>query len=442
MKHELFISYSRVDSAFALRLVGDLRRHGVEAWLDQLDIPPGASWDNEIEKALDHAKTVVVVLSGVSAKSENLKNEIGAALERGKQVVPIVLAKGAVPLMINRLQREDFTGDYESALVKLLHRLAGGSRTGSLRAVSAEDVQRAVSEATARLALQDGAKTDAPESSAARDKGLKTLLSEQFEMLDKNGDGILTQDELRGLRTDSAPDSLAPSSRPAERPAPASSSGRGFWLGGAGALLCVGLGLAFALYRRELSVPPAVATGATSLHAASAAGLPSNNKEPAAAPPVQKPAAAPAKEEPVAAAAKEEPAAAPAKEEPVAVAAKDEPAAVPVQAKPPAPSEAEIAEAAKSGRGMALVCGNTNFRGRCVKIPREPDMRKSASFGNNVASSVGLGNCRFVKICSEIDFGGQCQVLTADEPDLNNTVVRIKNLSSVECIGRVSKAAN
>ena len=116
MKHDLFISYSRVDSAFALRLVRDLAERGVETWFDQLDIPPGANWDNEIEKALDQAKIILVILSAVSAKSENVKNEIGAALERNKQVVPIVLAQGAVPLMITRLQREDFTGDYDAAL--------------------------------------------------------------------------------------------------------------------------------------------------------------------------------------------------------------------------------------------------------------------------------------------------------------------------------------
>src|SRR5688500_6104030 len=123
MTHDIFISYSRVDSAFALRLVRDLKERGLEVWLYQVEIGPRENWDDEIENALDPAKTIMVLLSAASAKSENVKNAIGAALERGKLDVPIVLSKGTVPSMINRLQREDYTGDYEIALRKLLQRL-------------------------------------------------------------------------------------------------------------------------------------------------------------------------------------------------------------------------------------------------------------------------------------------------------------------------------
>ena len=47
-----FISYSRSDRYFALDLAKELRSAGYPIWLDQLDIPTGARWDDEVEKAL------------------------------------------------------------------------------------------------------------------------------------------------------------------------------------------------------------------------------------------------------------------------------------------------------------------------------------------------------------------------------------------------------
>ena len=47
-----FISYSRDDSEFALRLAQDLKAAAASVWLDQLDIRPGVMWDNAIEDAL------------------------------------------------------------------------------------------------------------------------------------------------------------------------------------------------------------------------------------------------------------------------------------------------------------------------------------------------------------------------------------------------------
>ncbi len=151
--HPLFVSYSRVDSLFALRLVRDLKQHGIPTWFDQLDIGPGLNWDEEIERALARADVVLVILSQHSVSSENVKNEIGHALELKKQVIPLLIGKCAVPLMITRLQREDFTGDYAEALKTLVLRLRGASRTAALEALSVEQVARLSAASAERLAL-------------------------------------------------------------------------------------------------------------------------------------------------------------------------------------------------------------------------------------------------------------------------------------------------
>ena len=54
----IFVSYSRHDADFALRLGRDLRAAGVNLWIDQLDIPPGGRWDREVERALKASRMV------------------------------------------------------------------------------------------------------------------------------------------------------------------------------------------------------------------------------------------------------------------------------------------------------------------------------------------------------------------------------------------------
>ena len=76
-----FISYSREDSEFALRLAQDLKAAGANVWLDQTDITPGHPWDNAIEDALTNAPEMLVILSPGSAKSQNVRDEIGLTRE-------------------------------------------------------------------------------------------------------------------------------------------------------------------------------------------------------------------------------------------------------------------------------------------------------------------------------------------------------------------------
>jgi TIR domain/Sel1 repeat len=129
-----FISYSREDSEFALRLARDLKRASAQVWLDQLDIRPGQPWDNAIEDALLDAQEMLLILSPSSARSENVRNEISSALEQGKIIVPILYRDCVVPLRLQRTQRIDFRGDYDHGLAATLDYLKviktgqGGSR--------------------------------------------------------------------------------------------------------------------------------------------------------------------------------------------------------------------------------------------------------------------------------------------------------------------------
>lgn len=104
-----FISYSRVNKEFAVRLAKELRAAGFPIWLDQLDIPAGARWDDEIEKALYECGIFMTILTPASIASENAKDEIGYAIDHGKRILPVLLEDCEIPLRLRRFQYVDFT---------------------------------------------------------------------------------------------------------------------------------------------------------------------------------------------------------------------------------------------------------------------------------------------------------------------------------------------
>jgi len=115
-----FISYSREDSEFALRLAQDLKAAGAAVWIDQLDIAAGQLWDNAIEEALIASPRMLLILSPGSARSNNVRNEISFALEQGKTVIPVLYQDCTVPLQLQRANRVDFRADYTHGLQFLL----------------------------------------------------------------------------------------------------------------------------------------------------------------------------------------------------------------------------------------------------------------------------------------------------------------------------------
>jgi hypothetical protein len=114
-----FVSYTRDDQAFVLKLARDLRAASIDLWVDQMKIRVGDAWDEAVQHALTTATTVLVVLSPEAVASDNVLDEVAFALDGGRRVVPIVYQKCDVPLRLKRLQYVDFTADYDSGLEQL-----------------------------------------------------------------------------------------------------------------------------------------------------------------------------------------------------------------------------------------------------------------------------------------------------------------------------------
>ena len=58
----VFISHSRVNSSAALRLCDELRKRGVNTWMDARDLAPGAEWDKGVISAIEDADGFVFLI--------------------------------------------------------------------------------------------------------------------------------------------------------------------------------------------------------------------------------------------------------------------------------------------------------------------------------------------------------------------------------------------
>ena len=108
-QRKTFISYSRVNKDFALRLARELKSEGFAVWLDQLDIPAGARWDVELETALEECEIFMIIMTPSAIASENVRDEIGYAIDNNKRFLPVLLENCNVPLRLRRFQYVDFT---------------------------------------------------------------------------------------------------------------------------------------------------------------------------------------------------------------------------------------------------------------------------------------------------------------------------------------------
>ena len=86
----VFISYSRLDKAFVQTLHDAIRERGMDAWVDWENIPLTADWWAEIQRGIESADAFAFVISPDSLQSRVCGDEIQAALEKNKRLIPIL----------------------------------------------------------------------------------------------------------------------------------------------------------------------------------------------------------------------------------------------------------------------------------------------------------------------------------------------------------------
>ena len=87
---DVFISYSHLDQAFALQLVGALVQRGLSAWLDRSKVFPAGEFREDIQARIEGAGAFLFLLSPDSVLSEDCKKELDYAVDCGKKLIPVL----------------------------------------------------------------------------------------------------------------------------------------------------------------------------------------------------------------------------------------------------------------------------------------------------------------------------------------------------------------
>jgi WD40 repeat protein len=127
---DLFISYSRGDSAFVQKLYQTLGEHSareLDMWVDFEDIPYSVDWWGRICKGIEAANNVLIVISESWLTSEVCNEEIEYALKHNKRLIPVLFAPVEEELRVQMLserpwsRREKQLADDQWQIVKTLN---------------------------------------------------------------------------------------------------------------------------------------------------------------------------------------------------------------------------------------------------------------------------------------------------------------------------------
>ena len=89
MTHDVFISYSTKNTEHAEAIYERLQNNGVECWFAPENIGTATNFAEEIMLGLKPCKVVVLVFSKDAQASEYVNNEVAAAFDEKKHIVPI-----------------------------------------------------------------------------------------------------------------------------------------------------------------------------------------------------------------------------------------------------------------------------------------------------------------------------------------------------------------
>ena len=91
MEYDIFISYSRADSAIVNTFVQQLEAAGYEVWIDKAGIYTGTRFKSVLVKAIENSKVFLFFSSKDANASRWTANEIAIAIDRQKTIIPVKL---------------------------------------------------------------------------------------------------------------------------------------------------------------------------------------------------------------------------------------------------------------------------------------------------------------------------------------------------------------
>ncbi len=92
MNEQVFISYSRKDTDWALRIKNTLESNGVSCWMDKSGINAGERYTRSIIDAIRQCDIFLLVLSEHAEASQWVPKELGKAIQYRKYIIPVKIS--------------------------------------------------------------------------------------------------------------------------------------------------------------------------------------------------------------------------------------------------------------------------------------------------------------------------------------------------------------
>ena len=120
---EVFISYSTKDTEIATALLETFESYGLDCWIAPRNIPQGAQWAEEIDKAIQNARVFVVIVSSHSVESRQVPKEIALAVSACESIFPFRIddigLQGTFRYYLSDYQFTDATSDRKQKMTEL-----------------------------------------------------------------------------------------------------------------------------------------------------------------------------------------------------------------------------------------------------------------------------------------------------------------------------------
>ena len=93
LNYHVFLSYSRKDKTISEQVCKALRNSNLKVWIDTDELKPGtASWKKEVQKAIEQAGCIVVLLSPDAKGSKWVEAELDYAETQEKIIIPLLIS--------------------------------------------------------------------------------------------------------------------------------------------------------------------------------------------------------------------------------------------------------------------------------------------------------------------------------------------------------------
>jgi hypothetical protein len=121
----IFICYSRDDEIFALDLTTDLRKVGIQAFMDEMDVSSDedSEWGEEVGNALRNCGAMILIMSPEGLQDAEVQGERIYFLKNGKVVIPVIARHCNTQGLEMAVPPIDFEQNYQAGLKQLLELL-------------------------------------------------------------------------------------------------------------------------------------------------------------------------------------------------------------------------------------------------------------------------------------------------------------------------------